>query len=130
AFLTAGHNDSERLWDLSKKQIIDDLESKGLTYLYSTLWPAQGLVTKKAIDDISDFGDLKMRVYNAQSERLAKTLGSSPVLLEVPDVPQAFTTGLANAMFVSPATAVSSQAWDYADKFYPLRAWAPRNLAF
>jgi TRAP-type C4-dicarboxylate transport system substrate-binding protein len=46
----------------------------------------------------------------------------------VPDIPQAFSTGIIQAMITSPSTGVDSQAWDYVNYYTDVKAWIPKNI--
>ena len=55
-------------------------------------------------------------------------MGASPTTVNSGDVPQAFGTGLIEAMITSPATGVDSQAWDFAKYYYDVQAFIPKNV--
>jgi len=40
-------------------------------------------------------------------------LKATPTTVQTPEIPQAFSTGIVDAMVTSPSTGVSSQSWDY-----------------
>ncbi|MCZ6883210.1 MAG: C4-dicarboxylate ABC transporter substrate-binding protein, partial [Gammaproteobacteria bacterium] len=48
--------------------------------------------------------------------------------VQTPEIPQAFSTGIINAMVTSPSTGVSSQSWDYITDYTDTRAWIPKNM--
>jgi TRAP-type C4-dicarboxylate transport system substrate-binding protein len=50
--------------------------------------------------------------------------------VQVPEVPQAFKTGLVDAMITSGATGVDTQAWDYLSHYYDTQAMLPQNIVF
>src|SRR5690606_1209864 len=76
----------------------------------------------------ADLEGRKLRAYSPLTARLAIMLGASPVTVQTPEIPQAFTTGIIDMMFTSPSTGVSSQAWDYTDYYIDTRAWIPKNM--
>ena len=43
-------------------------------------------------------------------------------------MPQAFATGIVEAMITSPSTGVSTAAWDFVDYYYDTQAWLPKNM--
>ncbi len=45
-------------------------------------------------------------------------------------MPQAFKTGLVDAMITSGATGVDTQAWDYLSYYYDTQAMLPMNMVF
>jgi TRAP-type transport system periplasmic protein len=51
-----------------------------------------------------------------------------PTQVEVPDIPQAFSTGRVDAMITSPSTGANSKAWDFVKYYYDAQAWLPKNV--
>lgn len=127
-FLATDFDSAQALWQASRPEIESILDAQGLTLLFAVPWPPQGLYSRQAIDSVADFKRLKLRAYSPLTARLADLLGATPVNVQVPEIAQAFSTGLINAMFTSPSTGVSSQAWDYVDYYTDARAWIPKNM--
>jgi TRAP-type C4-dicarboxylate transport system substrate-binding protein len=50
--------------------------------------------------------------------------------VQAAEIPQAFATGVVNAMVTSAATGVDTQAWDYAKYFTPVGFTFTRNVVF
>lgn len=48
--------------------------------------------------------------------------------MQTPEVPQAFSTGIIDAMLTSPATGVDSQAWDYVKYYYDAQVFIPQSF--
>ena len=48
--------------------------------------------------------------------------------MQVPEIPQAFRTGLVDAMITSGATGVDTQAWDYLSHYHDTQAFLPQNM--
>lgn len=46
----------------------------------------------------------------------------------MPEIPQAFSTGIIDAMITSPSTGANGQAWDYLSHYTDIRAWIPKNV--
>ncbi len=126
-FLATDYNDAKKLWASSKKQIETLFDKDGIMVLYVVPWPPQGLYTKKEINTAADLKGLKFRAQNKAGEQLAQNLGMVPTQIEVPDIPQGFSTGRVEAMMTSPTTGVDSKAWDYLTHFYHTQAWLPKN---
>ena len=59
---------------------------------------------------------------------MAELLGATPVLVQAADIPQAFATGIVNAMMTSAQTGVDSAAWDYSRYFYNIGFTLTRNV--
>jgi len=129
-FLVTSFDGAKQLWDITRPEVEKSLEEQGLMLLYATPWPPQGFYTKEKITSINDFLGMKMRAYSASTSRMAELLGAIPTTVQTPEIPQAFSTGIVEAMATSPTTGVSSQAWDYTDFYLDARAWIPKNMVF
>ncbi|GLQ06889.1 TRAP transporter substrate-binding protein [Sneathiella chinensis] len=127
-FLATNYDDAKRLWDAQKPVVTALLDKQGLMPLFSVPWPPQGLYTKKEINSVEDLKGLKFRAYNATLEKFANLAGAAPTQVEVPDIPQAFTTGRVEAMITSPSTGANSKAWDYVTHYTDIQAWVPKNI--
>jgi len=117
-----------KLWQASRAGIEARLQKQGIKLLYSVPWPPQGIYTKVPVKQMSDFKGMKFRAYNAATSRLVELMGASPTTVNSGDVPQAFGTGLIEAMITSPATGVDSQAWDFSKYYYDVQAFIPKNV--
>jgi TRAP-type C4-dicarboxylate transport system substrate-binding protein len=127
-FLATSYEDARKLYDASREAIAAKLEEQGLMLLFSVPWPPQGIYTRKEIDAVSDLVGLKMRVYNAATERLAQLAGASPTQVEVPDIPTAFATGRVDAMITSPSTGANTKVLDFLSHYSDVRAWLPQTI--
>jgi len=127
-FLASDFDSAKRLWDASRPAVEKALADQGLKLLYAVPWPPQGFYTKKPITSAADLKGLKMRAYSPTTSRLAVLLGATPTTVQTPEIPQAFSTGIINAMVTSPSTGVSSQAWDFVSDYTDTQAWIPKNM--
>jgi len=127
-FLATSYDDAARLWDASRPKIEQLLGKDGIKLLYAVPWPPQGLYTSRKVDSVDDLKGLKFRAYNSATSRLAELTGMTPTQVEVPEIPQAFSTGIVEAMITSPSTGANSKAWDFVDRFYDIQAWLPKNM--
>ncbi len=126
--LARDFDSAKRLWDASRPAIEERLAKQGIKLLYSVPWPPQGIYTKVPVKSMADFKGMKFRAYNAATSRLVQLMGASPTTVNSGDVPQAFGTGLIEAMITSPATGVDSQAWDFSKYYYDVQAFIPKNV--
>src|SRR3546814_3604079 len=53
-----------------------------------------------------------------------------PTFVEGVESPQAFSTGVVDAMVTSGATGLRTKAWDFSTYYYDLNAWLPKNMIF
>lgn len=127
-FLATNYDDAQKLWDASRPVVEEELGKERLKVLFSVPWPPQGLYSKKEVTSADDLKGVKMRAYNALTERLARLTGAVPTQVEVPDIPQAFATGQVEAMITSPSTGANSKAWDFVSNFVDVQAWIPKNI--
>ncbi|MDG9667026.1 TRAP transporter substrate-binding protein [Hahella sp. CR1] len=129
-FLVTSFDGAKKLYDASRPHIEKKLEKQGLKLLFSVPWPPQGIYTKDKLAAIDDLKGLKMRAYSPSTSRLSVLLGATPTTVQTPEIPQAFSTGIIDAMVTSPTTGVSSQAWDFSRYYMDSRAWIPKNMVF
>lgn len=127
-FLASDFDSAKKLWDASRPVIEERLAKDGLMLLYAVPWPPQGFYTKNPVTSVADFKGLKMRAYSPTTSRLAVLLGALPTTVQTPEIPQAFSTGIIEAMVTSPTTGVSSQAWDFVNHYTDTQAWIPKNM--
>jgi len=96
--------------------------------LYTVPWPAQSLYSKAPVNKLSDLKGQKMRAYSPSTSRLADLMNTTPTTVQVPEIPQAFSTGIIDAMITSPSTGANGQAWDYVSNYTDIKAWIPKNI--
>ena len=128
-FLATSYNDAMKLYKASKPEIVKGLDEKGLVFLYAVPWPAQGLYSKNAINNLQDLKGLKFRAYNSSLIRLAELTGMAPTKIEAAEISQAFSTGAVESMITSPTTGKNSKIWENGvGYFYDIAAWFPKNM--
>jgi len=127
-FLANSYAKERNLWQAAQPYVEKRLDGQGVKLLYSVPWPPQGIYTKKEINALSDLKGTKFRTYSPTTSRFAELIGAVPTTVQVPDVPQAFRTGLVDAMITSGATGVDTQAWDYLQYYYDTQAFLPQNM--
>ena len=103
---------------------------QGITLLYMVPWPQSGLYSNTALTALEQLRGTKFRTFNAMTQRFATLIGAIPTLVQVPELPQAFATGVVNAMVTSAATGVDSQAWDFVKQFVPVGFTRTKNAVF
>ena len=126
--LATSYPEARKLYSAARKQLEVRLEKSGLMLLYSVAWPPQAIYTKKPIEKLADLKGAKFRSFNPSTARFADLIGASPVTIQVPEIAQAFRTGVLDAMITSGATGVDSQAWDYLSHYYDVQAFLPQNV--
>jgi TRAP-type transport system periplasmic protein len=127
-FLANSYPREAKLWRVARPYLEKRLDSQGIKLLYSVPWPPQGVYAKKEINSAADLKGAKFRTYSPTTARLAELMGAIPTTVQVPDIPQAFKTGLVDSMITSGATGVDTQAWDYLSHYYDTQAFLPQNM--
>jgi TRAP-type C4-dicarboxylate transport system substrate-binding protein len=80
-------------------------------------WPGQGFYTKVPVETVEDFKGRKLRIYSTATQQMGNMLGFQATILPFAEVPQAFATGLIEALFTSAQTGIDTQAWDNTEYF-------------
>jgi TRAP-type C4-dicarboxylate transport system substrate-binding protein len=127
-FIATTYEDAMALWEAQRPLVEAKLAEDGIRLLYAVPWPGQGFYTNKPLEAGSDLDGLRFRTYNATTARMAELLGASPTTIEAVEIPQAFSTGIVDAMVTSGATGARTKAWDFTTEFYDLQAWLPKNM--
>jgi TRAP-type transport system periplasmic protein len=128
--LVGSYAEARKLHNLAKASIAARLEKQGMKYLYSVAWPPQGVYTKSPITKLADLKGTKFRSFNPATARFIQLVGAVPTTIQVPEIAQAFRTGVLDAMITSSATGVDQQSWDYTTHYYDTAAFLPQNLVF
>lgn len=129
-FLANDFDSAERLWQVTRPAVEAHLASEGMKLLFAVPWPPQGIYSQESISTIDDLRGMRMRAYSPMTTQLAVQFQAAPTTVQTPEIPQAFSTGMINSMITSPATGVSSQAWDFVDHYTDAQAWIPKNMVF
>jgi len=126
-FLASGYDQAWKMYQLQKPMLEKRLSAQGMRLLYSVAWPGQGVYSKTPMTKLSDFQGIKFRAYNAATARLAELVKAQAVTIQQAEVPQAFATGVVQAMITSSSTGSDTKAWEYARFYYDTSAMHPRN---
>lgn len=122
--------DYDSAWKLMEAQkpyfdkMFDKLGFKALAY---QPWPGQGFYTKFPVTGLKDFDGAKLRIYSKATQDMGNALGFNATILPFAEIPQAFATGLIDALFTSPQTGIDIQAWDNTDYFTAAGAIYTKN---
>jgi len=126
--LVGGYADAKRLSDLSKPYVEARLSRQGITPLYMVPWPPGGFYSNAPLASLESLRGTKFRTFNVMTNRFAALIGANATLVQQAEVPQAFATGVVNAMVTSAQTGVDTQAWDYCRVFTPVNFTFTRNI--
>jgi len=118
--LVRSFDEAKRMADLTRPFIEARFARQGLTLLYMVPWPYSGFYTNTPVDTIEALRGTRFRTFSVMTNRFATLIGATPTLVQAAELPQAFATGVVNAMVTSATTGVDSSAWDYARVFTPV----------
>jgi TRAP-type C4-dicarboxylate transport system substrate-binding protein len=121
---------ARKLAELQKPYVEARFQRQGISLLYWVPWPPSGLYTNVPVESVETLRGTKMRTFNALTNRFATLCGATPTLVQQAEVPQAFATGVVNAMVTSAATGVDVQAWDFCRHFTPIGFTRTKNAIF
>jgi TRAP-type C4-dicarboxylate transport system substrate-binding protein len=116
-FIASTYAEAWLLKDLQKDYFDAKFAEIGLKVLYYSPWPGQGFYTKEAVTGLDTFKDKKLRIYSTATQQMGEMLGFQATILPFAEIPQAFSTGLIEALFTSPQTGIDIQAWDNTSNF-------------
>jgi len=128
--LVTSTEQARRLHALVRPFIEARFARQGLAILYTVPWPPSGLYSNAPLPNVEALRGTRMRTFNVMTNRFATLLGAAPTLVQAAEVPQAFATGVVNAMVTSATTGVDSSAWDYAKVFTPIGFTRTHNVIF
>ena len=116
-FIASNYAEAWLLKDLQKGYFDKTFGEQGLRILYYAPWPGQGFYTKFPVNTVEDFKGKKLRIYSTATQSMGEMLGFDATILPFAEIPQAFSTGLIEALFTSPQTGIDIQAWDNTSHF-------------
>ncbi|MEL6996974.1 MAG: TRAP transporter substrate-binding protein [Pseudomonadota bacterium] len=116
-FIASTYSEAWLLKDLQKEYFDAKFAEIGLKVLYYSPWPGQGFYTKEPVAGLDTFKDKKLRIYSTATQQMGEMLGFQATILPFAEIPQAFSTGLIEALFTSPQTGIDIQAWDNTSDF-------------
>ncbi len=111
------YDEARLLMEASKPWFEEKFAESGMRVLSYMPWPGQGFFTNFEVTDGSEFEGVKLRIYSPATQRMGELLGFQATILPFAEVPQAFSTGLIEALFTSAQTGTDIQGWDYSDYF-------------
>lgn len=92
-------------------------KKNGMRVLTYVAWPGQGFYTKAPVTSLADLKGQKLRIYSKQTQILGEKLGMEALIMPFAEVPQAFSTGMIQALWTSAQTGTDVQIWDYVKHF-------------
>lgn len=127
AYLISGYAGAKALDTAMRPLLEKHLEARGVKLLYTVPWPPAGFYATRRIDTAADLSGMKIRSASPITKQWTDRFGMQTVVIQVPELAQAFATGAVDSMFTASALAPSIQAWDFTHYFYDLQAVLTRN---
>ena len=110
----------DKSWKLmeAQKPFYDEWFGRnGMRVITYVAWPGQGFFTAEPINSLDDLNGVKLRIYSQQTQVMGEKLGTQAIILPFAEVPQAFATGMIEALWTSAQSGTDVQVWDYLDVF-------------
>ncbi|MGE0222102.1 MAG: TRAP transporter substrate-binding protein [Acetobacteraceae bacterium] len=126
-FLASTYDDAWKLMKAQEAYFDKSFGKASMKVLGYQVWPSQGFYTKVAINSPEDFKGKKLRIYSTATQRMGSLLGFQATILPFAEIPQAFSTGLIEALFTSAQTGTDIQAWDNTKYFTNVGAILSKN---
>ena len=103
----------------AQKPYFDQLFGRsGMQVISLVPWPGQGFFTKGPVNSVADLKGQKLRIYSKQTQEMGEKLGMQALIMPFAEVPQAFATGMIQALWTSAQTGVDVKVWENAKYFY------------
>lgn len=116
-FIASTYAEAWLLKDVQDEYFSEVFGEDGMRVLFYSPWPGQGFYTRFPVTAVEDFDGKKLRIYSTATQKMGEMLGFQATILPFAEVPQAFSTGLIEALFTSPQTGIDIQAWDNTTHF-------------
>jgi TRAP-type C4-dicarboxylate transport system substrate-binding protein len=126
-FLASNYDEAWKLMEAQDPYFKTLLDKAGMVITGYQVWPSQGFYTKTAVNTVDDFKGKKIRIYSTATQRMATLLGFNATILPFAEIPQAFSSGLIEALFTSAQTGTDIQAWDNTKFFTNVGAILSKN---
>lgn len=126
-FLASTYDEAWKLMEYQHPYFRNVLAKGGMRITGYQIWPSQGFYTKTPVATVDDFKGKKIRIYSTATQRMASLLGFQATILPFAEIPQAFSSGLIEALFTSAQTGSDIQAWDNTKYFTNVGAILSKN---
>ena len=126
-FLASTYDEAWKLMQAQDPYFKSLFDKAGMVITGYQVWPSQGFYTKTPVNTVEDFKGKKIRIYSTATQRMATLLGFNATILPFAEIPQAFSTGLIEALFTSAQTGTDIQAWDNTKYYTDVGAILSKN---
>lgn len=127
AYLISGYDEAAQFDAATRDLLAQHLESRNLKLLFTVPWPPAGFYSTRPLATPADLDGLRMRSSTPITKQWTDKFDMQTVVVQVPELAQAFATGALDAMFTASALAPAVKAWEFTGYFYDLGAVLTRN---
>ncbi len=127
AYLISGYDQAAKFDAATRELLAKRLEDRGLKLLFTVPWPPAGFYSTRPLNSAADLDKLRMRSSTPITKEWTDKFNMQTVVVQVPELAQAFATGALDAMFTASALAPAVKAWEFTEYFYDLGAVLTRN---
>ena len=129
-FLTASAADTARLLQAARPGYAREMQSRGLSLLYATPWPATGLWSRQPVPGPDALHGLRVRTYDAAGTAVLRAAGAAPVQISFADALPRLRAGDLDAVLSSGDGGAGARLWELLPHFTVLDYASPLSLAF
>ena len=115
--LVTTYDEAWKLMEAQDPYFQELFQKDGMRIVTYVCWPGQGFYTAEPVNSLADLKGQSLRIYSPQTQQMGEMLDMNATILPFAEVPQAFSTGLIEALWTSAQTGTDVQAWDYVDYF-------------
>jgi TRAP-type C4-dicarboxylate transport system substrate-binding protein len=126
-FLASDYDAAWKLMEAQKPYFDTLFQKNGMRVIAYQPWPGQGFYTKFPVAKMEDFKGKRLRIYSISTKKMGDMMGFNATILPFAEVPQAFSTGMIEALFTSPQTGIDIQAWENTKYFTNAGALFSKN---
>ena len=127
-YLATGYDEAWTLYQATKPLLEEKLSQGGVKLLYSVAWPGAGFYSAAALEKPEDLKGRKMRAAAPITGKWTDRMGMTSHVIQLPELAQAFSTGMVDMMFTSSPMAPTIQAWEFTKFYYDIEAIHGKNV--
>lgn len=127
AYLITGYDQAAKFDAATRELLAKRLQDRGLKLLFTVPWPPAGFYSTRPLNSAADLDKLRMRSSTPITKAWTDKFDMQTVVVQVPELAQAFATGALDSMFTASALAPAVKAWEFTEYFYDLGAVLTRN---
>lgn len=129
-YLATGYDGAWKLYQATKDLLVRKLDEQGIHLLYSVAWPGSGFYSVAPIESTTDLKGRKVRAAAPLMTRFNEALGMMPQVIQVPELSQAFSSGMINMMYTSAPMGPQMQIWEFTKYYYDIQSLLGRQSTF